>query len=338
MNLLQACIDVLFFHHPAAWWISGTVRAEREHCADDLAVRVLEAGHAGSRLSYAKALLALEERRQAHALALAANGGSLLDRIRRLAGVEEQPASPVRPLAAAAMASLLVAVLIMVAAPIREARADELPKDTNQIESLTVEQARKLVEEASGRTVGVTDHREPFECEGGPGAIPQQMLERLKIARHVAVEEGDADTRVDRKPAVLPGEHVGGGRGVEQPLHAEPPDHAAADPFGERGEVALGERPRRQERRRPIEAVRSWQEDAVGDTCVQMGVAVEPRAEAVEEGDGAEPGAGGRRRGLLRAAEALKTEQRLDLIQQNPRHGRDGLGAVGEEAPQPLRH
>jgi hypothetical protein len=155
MNLLQACIDVLFFHHPAAWWISGQVRAEREHCADDLAVRVLEAGHAGSRLSYAKALLALEERRQAHALALAANGGSLLDRIRRLAGVEEQPASPFRPLAAAVMATLLVAVFVMAAAPIREARADELPKDTNQIESLTVEQAKKLAEEFPGVTVEV---------------------------------------------------------------------------------------------------------------------------------------------------------------------------------------
>jgi beta-lactamase regulating signal transducer with metallopeptidase domain/predicted hotdog family 3-hydroxylacyl-ACP dehydratase len=176
MNLLQACIDVLFFHHPAAWWISGQVRAEREHCADDLAVRVLEAGHAGSRLSYAKALLALEERRQAHALALAANGGSLLDRIRRLAGVEEQPASPVRPLAAAVMASLLVAVLVTAAAPIREARADELPKDTNKIESLTVEQAKKLVEEFPGVTVVVK--RDTSE-ERLNGSLPLNRLSKL---------------------------------------------------------------------------------------------------------------------------------------------------------------
>jgi hypothetical protein len=62
-----------------------------------------------------------------------------------------------------------------------------------------------------------------------------------------------------------------------------------------------------------------------------MGVAVEPGAEAVEKGDGAEPRAGGRRRGLLRAAEALKTEQRLDLTEKNPRHGRDGLGAVSKK-------
>lgn len=45
------------------------------HCADGLAVRALEADHAGTRLSYARAQLALEERRQSAALAVAANGG-----------------------------------------------------------------------------------------------------------------------------------------------------------------------------------------------------------------------------------------------------------------------
>ena len=197
MNLLQACIDVLFFHHPAAWWISGQVRAEREHCADDLAVRVLEAGHAGSRLSYAKALLALEERRQAHALALAANGGSLLDRIRRLAGVEEQPASLVRPLAAAAMASLLLAVLVTAAAPIREARADELPKDTNQIESLTVEQAKKLVEEFPGVTVEV-------EVKG-LGISPCRDSLPLNSLRNLVPDVAQALAGYSRGPLILNG-------------------------------------------------------------------------------------------------------------------------------------
>jgi len=163
------------------------------------------------------------------------------------------------------------------------------------------------------------------------------MLETLKIARHVAIEEGDPHTRVDRKPAVLPGEHVGGGMGIEKPLPLEERDHAAADPFGEPGQVCGGERPGGQEHRRPVGAVRTRQEDAVGDGCVEMGVAVEPGAEAVEEGDGAEPRAGGWRCGMLRAAEALETEQRLDLIQQNPRHRRDGLGPVTEHSPQPLR-
>jgi hypothetical protein len=54
------------------------------------------------------------------------------------------------------------------------------------------------------------------------------MLETPKIARHVAVEERDPDARVDGKPAVLPGNHVGGGRGVEEASEPEPADHAAA--------------------------------------------------------------------------------------------------------------
>ncbi|MEI6659774.1 MAG: hypothetical protein WCO76_14700 [Planctomycetota bacterium] len=55
----------------------------------------------------------------------------------------------------------------------------------------------------------------------------------------------------------------------------------------------LRERPSGQEGRWPVGAVRSRQEDAVGDGRVEMGVAVEPRAEAVEEGDGADSRAGG---------------------------------------------
>ncbi|MEI8072419.1 MAG: hypothetical protein WCI09_12690 [Planctomycetota bacterium] len=60
--------------------------------------------------------------------------------------------------------------------------------------------------------------------------------------------------------------------------------------------------------------MRSRQEDAVGDGRVEMGVAVEPRAEAVEEGDGADSRAGGWRRGVVRA------EQFLNLSEKNPAH------------------
>ena len=61
----------------------------------------------------------------------------------------------------------------------------------------------------------------------------------------MGTKERDPDTRVDGKPTVLPGEHVGGRVRIEKPLPLEESDHAAADPFGERGEVALGERPKK---------------------------------------------------------------------------------------------
>ena len=63
----------------------------------------------------------------------------------------------------------------------------------------------------------------------------------------------------------------------------EPADHAAAYSLGEHGQVDLSDRADGQERRWPVGAVRSRQEDAVGDGHVQMGVAVEPGAETVQE-------------------------------------------------------
>jgi TonB family protein len=65
------------------WWVSAQIRIEREHCCDDLAVEVC-----GDRIAYARALTSLEEwRGQGRELALAATGGSLVGRIRRLLGV-----------------------------------------------------------------------------------------------------------------------------------------------------------------------------------------------------------------------------------------------------------
>lgn len=36
VNIFQGMIEILFFYHPAIWWISGKIREEREHCCDDL--------------------------------------------------------------------------------------------------------------------------------------------------------------------------------------------------------------------------------------------------------------------------------------------------------------
>ncbi len=37
-NMLQTSVEGLLFYHPVVWWMSGVIRAEREHCCDDLAV------------------------------------------------------------------------------------------------------------------------------------------------------------------------------------------------------------------------------------------------------------------------------------------------------------
>lgn len=83
LNLFQTLIDVLFYFNPAVWWISATIRNEREHCCDDIAVDIC-----GNALVYAKALVHLQELRLGGSpkLAMAAVGPRkvLLSRVRRI--------------------------------------------------------------------------------------------------------------------------------------------------------------------------------------------------------------------------------------------------------------
>ena len=82
VNLFQTAIENVLFYHPAVWWISGQVRAERENCCDDLAVAIC-----GDATAYARTLAQLETMRgTAPALLPAASGGSLLSRVRRILG------------------------------------------------------------------------------------------------------------------------------------------------------------------------------------------------------------------------------------------------------------
>jgi beta-lactamase regulating signal transducer with metallopeptidase domain len=82
VNLLQTVVETLLFYHPAVWWLSRRIRAERENCCDDLAVSLC-----GDPLTYAQALADLEGLRgPARQFVMAATGGSLVHRVRRLLG------------------------------------------------------------------------------------------------------------------------------------------------------------------------------------------------------------------------------------------------------------
>lgn len=86
VNLLQNVIEILLFYHPAVWWLSRRIRAERELIADDLA-----AAHSTAPRRLAQALSELEKAQfAAPAMAVQACGGDLATRIRRL--VQPQPA------------------------------------------------------------------------------------------------------------------------------------------------------------------------------------------------------------------------------------------------------
>ncbi|HLL48602.1 MAG TPA: M56 family metallopeptidase, partial [Longimicrobiaceae bacterium] len=109
VNLLQSAAEVLLFYHPGVWWVSERVREEREACCDDVAVAAC-----GDALVYARALTRLEGLRAAPPrLAMAADGGSLLHRVRRLVLPAPQPARGAAPLL---LGALLLATLAAAAA------------------------------------------------------------------------------------------------------------------------------------------------------------------------------------------------------------------------------
>ncbi|MCE7042076.1 M56 family metallopeptidase [Dyadobacter sp. CY312] len=88
VNLLQSFVEVIFFFHPALWWISERVRTEREHCCDDIALSVC-----GDKMVLANALVKVAEWQSAPelAMAFASKKPLLLNRIRRVVGITSKP-------------------------------------------------------------------------------------------------------------------------------------------------------------------------------------------------------------------------------------------------------
>ena len=109
-NLLQLAADTLLFHHPGARWVSRRIRAEREYCCDDAAVR------AGADVAdYARALAALEDARAECRLAVAARSGTLLDRLQRIVGHPRRVLTPARGALALLASSVLAAAILAIA-------------------------------------------------------------------------------------------------------------------------------------------------------------------------------------------------------------------------------
>ena len=108
MNLLQVLAESFLFFHPAVWWISGLIRAERENCCDDCVVAMTGDAH-----EYAVALAALEQNRSmAQNPAQAATGGKLANRIRRLLQRPQRRGAGFTPILAACFIVTLAGVAL----------------------------------------------------------------------------------------------------------------------------------------------------------------------------------------------------------------------------------
>jgi uncharacterized protein (TIGR03435 family) len=104
VHILQSVVEAVFFYHPGVWWISANMRTERELCCDDIAVSIT-----GDAVIYARALAEFDAARFIQPAVMAANGGSVADRIARLLG---QPSTSGRSSRGTASAPALILLAI----------------------------------------------------------------------------------------------------------------------------------------------------------------------------------------------------------------------------------
>lgn len=98
VNVLQNILEILFFFHPATWWVSRHLREERENCVDEWVVKFTS-----TPLVYAQALITLEENRSATlqpVLAATQSKSLLLTRIKNIMAMKTKKFNPGQKLAA----------------------------------------------------------------------------------------------------------------------------------------------------------------------------------------------------------------------------------------------
>jgi len=81
VNVIQSVLEVMFFFNPFVWWMSNSIREERENCCDDLAISICK-----DPIAYSRALTTIHEAALPGfglSIGLANNRNHLLRRIKR---------------------------------------------------------------------------------------------------------------------------------------------------------------------------------------------------------------------------------------------------------------
>lgn len=184
VSMCQSLVEVLLFFHPAVWWVSRQIRIEREYCCDDLAAEAC-----GDKLRYAHALTGLELLRgPAPRLAMAADGASLLARVRRiLSSSPEHERSAARWHGALVAAAAAVALAIAVLVSISDAGADS---------AIVIAAAQAAAEPAAP----IADAPAPAPAQVSAETVPARRAELTAARKGVGValiefsRVGSADT------------------------------------------------------------------------------------------------------------------------------------------------
>jgi beta-lactamase regulating signal transducer with metallopeptidase domain len=190
LNLMQSVLEIVFFYHPAIWWMSESVRKEREHCCDDKVVRLK-----GDPLTYAKALHAAAAAVRTPGsgpiqlvpktgLAVTGSDGELLERIHRILNREMKNTIYSTRFAASAVLVLGLSVLLMFT-PLRKVGNDGAESAT------TIDEYGDGISALNGATgiVANTFQRSTNQIQALGDSIPPKNREVMIVRENGEVSE-----------------------------------------------------------------------------------------------------------------------------------------------------
>lgn len=153
LNVAQSVVEVLYFFHPALWWLSARVREEREHGCDDLALAVI-----GDARTLARALTRVEEWQHSQeatpnlAMAFAGKRQLLLQRVRRMLGI------PTRPLVSnGSLAGLTLATMLLLSVSVYALQQAGQPKPAHRAISQNPPRANRQYKVDGNSEYGLTN-------------------------------------------------------------------------------------------------------------------------------------------------------------------------------------
>jgi bla regulator protein blaR1 len=138
VNIIQSCLEVIFFFHPVFWWVNKTTKDLRENACDDMAINM---GIAPKDLAYglANALNFASKPAPEMAMAAAKTKNPTLDRIKRIMGVKTSPTQPTTLSSITMMITLLIGATLMVGASDKKTIESWEDLMTTSITSKTIE-------------------------------------------------------------------------------------------------------------------------------------------------------------------------------------------------------
>lgn len=177
INMLQSFVEVVFFFHPAIWWLSDRIRAEREHCCDDIALSVC-----GDKMSLAHALVKVAEWQHTpgFAMAFASKKPLLLQRVQRVLGLTPKPTGTLGNLPIMLFALSLVIGVSVYAVAQKSEKQKEGKKTTKSITKKHKRPTYRIKEDDGYEIAAV----EPFEVQADDVAeitIPDFDIPQIEI-------------------------------------------------------------------------------------------------------------------------------------------------------------